>query len=92
MRRRFLLVATVLAGFWFGGPLVETAHACPMCRAANETNDALPRAYMFSILFMLAVPATLLTGYGVGFYRLSKRQQDELGTTNEFSDDPPAGL
>ena len=47
-----------------------------MCQFANESkaNDALPRAYMYSILFMLAVPTSLATGFGIGFYRLSKQQ------------------
>ena len=92
MRRRLLLTATALAGFWLGGPSIEAAQACPMCRAANETDSALPRAYMVSILFMLAVPGMLVTGYGVGFYRLSKQQERELANRDEFSDDPPQGL
>lgn len=77
LRRLALLTAFVLAALAFG-PLCEPAEACPMCKAANESNDALPRAYMYSILFMLAVPATVLTGFGIGFYRLSKQQPDEL--------------
>ena len=45
-----------------------------MCSQAidSEEDNRIPRAYMFSILFMLAMPATLLTGFGIGFYRLSK--------------------
>ena len=40
-----------------------------MCQVANESkDDATPKAYMISILFMLAVPATLFTGFGIGFY------------------------
>jgi hypothetical protein len=44
-----------------------------MCKAANETEPALPRAYQASILFMLAMPAMVLSGFGIGFYRLSRR-------------------
>ena len=47
--------------------------ACPSCKNANETDDLRPRAYMYSILFMLGMPATVFTGFGIAFYRLSKR-------------------
>lgn len=52
----------------------DAAWACPMCKAAAEADPRLPRAFMASILFMLAMPFTLLTCFGVGFYRLSKRR------------------
>lgn len=62
----------------------QSADACPMCQAANEDGEledfagdpsmtSVPRAYMFSILFMLAVPVGLATSFGVGFYRLSRQ-------------------
>jgi|GEM_PF-6209322 len=52
-----------------------------MCSVANESknDNRLPRAYMYSILFMLAVPASLASGLGYSLYRISKREQ--------FSDD-----
>jgi hypothetical protein len=53
----------------------DAAWACPMCKAAAEADPKLPTAFMASILFMLAMPFTLLTCYGVGFYRLSKKAQ-----------------
>ncbi|MEO1995951.1 MAG: hypothetical protein ABGZ17_11815, partial [Planctomycetaceae bacterium] len=51
---------------------------------ATETDDRLPRAYMYSILFMLSVPATIATGFGVSFYRLSKKGPlpDDSGTSH----------
>ena len=57
------------------------ANACPMCRQALDADKAdeedaaasVPQAYMFSILFMLAMPATLFTAFAIFFYRLSKR-------------------
>jgi hypothetical protein len=52
----------------------DAAWACPMCKAAAEADPRLPRAFMASILFMLAMPFTLLTCFGIGFYRLSKRR------------------
>ena len=77
MRRLMLALAIALGALTCAAP----AQACPMCKVANESNedaairDARPRAYMYSILFMLSMPATLLTGYGFGFYRLHKQQQ-----------------
>ena len=63
---------------------VSSASACPMCKEANDADDPRPKAYMYSILFMLAVPATVFTGFGVGFYRLSKRGFDG----EEFGPEP----
>ena len=51
----------------------DAAWACPMCKAAAEADPRLPTAFMASILFMMAMPFTLLTCFGVGFYRLSKK-------------------
>ena len=72
MRSRMLLTAALLCGAM---SFVEPVQACPLCKEANETDPNLPRAYMVSIIFMLAMPATVLTGFGVGFYRLSRKQQ-----------------
>ena len=74
MLRRACCVMAVLLGVTLAGPLVGVAAACPMCKAANETEPNRPRAYMYSILFMLAVPATLATAFGIGFYRLARQQ------------------
>jgi|GEM_PF-350596 len=85
MSLRLLCVVAVL-GSTVG--LTSTATACPMCKIAHE--DALdpsvaarPKAYMYSILFMLAMPAGLATTFGVTFYRLSKKQQELNEQLNE---------
>jgi hypothetical protein len=75
--RRFLQTLA-LAGALFVAAPATPASACPMCKVANESEteraeNLKPKAYMYSILFMLAMPATLLTGFGIGFYRLSKK-------------------
>jgi hypothetical protein len=44
-----------------------------MCKLANETDSRLPMAYMYSILFMLGMPATVLSGFSIGFWRLSRQ-------------------
>ncbi|MEZ6129712.1 MAG: hypothetical protein R3C59_13600 [Planctomycetaceae bacterium] len=51
------------------------AQACPNCKLANETSKDLPRAYMYSILFMIGMPATIFTGFGISFYRLTRTAQ-----------------
>ena len=53
------------------------ADACPMCKAGAEADENLPRAFFASILLMLAMPATLFTGFGIAFWRLSKRAAEE---------------
>ena len=60
-----------------------------MCKYANESEQATeaenarPKAYMYSILFMLSMPATIFTGFSLGFYRLWRQQQalNELNGT-----------
>jgi hypothetical protein len=47
--------------------------ACPGCKNANETESLRPRAYMYSILFMLGMPASVFAGFGIAFYRMSRR-------------------
>ena len=58
-----------------------------MCKSANETEDARPRAYMYSILFMLGMPAMMFSGFGIAFYRLSRKaqlqQMEEMAQPNE---------
>ena len=99
MRHLLLSAAIVLAAYGFT-PALPTAHACPMCKLANEegsgTGDceemavqkARPKAYMYSILFMLSMPATLTAGFGFGFYRLWKKGQAQNGETPLAGDGP----
>jgi hypothetical protein len=63
MRHLTLAAVLALSPFVCATPV----RACPMCQVANETGqgdeecvvrDARPRAYMYSILFMLSMPAT----------------------------------
>lgn len=51
------------------------AQACPMCNQSIADQDELPHAYMYSIIFMLAMPATVLSGIGTVIY-LKFRQFD----------------
>jgi hypothetical protein len=77
--RRLLLIAICFFGLLSAPATMDSAMACPMCKAANDSaGEARSRAYMYSILFMLAMPTTVLTGFGIGFYRLSKKPHDPV--------------
>jgi hypothetical protein len=45
-----------------------TAQACPMCSQSIAEEDLLPHAYMYSILFMLGMPAVVFGGIGTAIY------------------------
>jgi hypothetical protein len=75
--RRLLLIAICLFGLLSAPATMDTAMACPMCQAAKDSaGEQVASAYRYSILFMLAMPATVLTGFSIGFYRLSKKPRD----------------
>lgn len=84
---KHLLILLVLSGgLLAAGPMVPSADACPMCKYANEDGsedgsaaseaNRRPQAYMYSILFMMSMPATLAAGFGFSFYRMWKKQQE----------------
>ena len=63
------------------------ADACPSCKNANETDSRRPTAYMYSILFMLGMPATVFSCFGIAFYKMSRREmlaQQELLAAEEL--------
>jgi hypothetical protein len=45
----------------------------PMCKLATESTSRQPRAYMYSIIFMMSMPMMLTSGFGIAFYRLSRK-------------------
>lgn len=51
------------------------ASACPMCKLALETDDPQPRAYMFSILFMLGMIGSMFAGVTGLLIWLSRRER-----------------
>ncbi len=69
---RSCVLAVVLTG---ASGLSATAMACPNCKNANETDSNRPRAYMYSILFMIGMPATIFTTFGISFYRMTKKAE-----------------
>lgn len=75
---RSLLILIAVAGLCLSGPGVQSASACPMCKAATEADDLKPMAYMYSILFMLGVPGTLGIGMVVGLVVLGRKEAQAM--------------
>jgi hypothetical protein len=87
--RHFILAAAMLAAIG-ALPVGESqATACPNCKAANESDPLKPKAYMYSILFMIGMPATIFTGFSVSFWRMTRQAQleQELSAADEADSD-----
>ena len=76
LMNRFVLAVLLTATLLLGS--VQTASACPSCKNGVASDSKLPMAFQMSILFMLGVPATLMTGLGIGLYRMNKVQEEAL--------------
>ncbi|MCA9050067.1 MAG: hypothetical protein KDA89_15125 [Planctomycetaceae bacterium] len=89
---RRLLLPGAMALFLSGAVGNSVAVACPNCKFANETEKDRPRAYMYSILFMIGMPATIFTGFGLSFYRLVRNAQhaaeSQLPEESQLSSEP----
>jgi hypothetical protein len=61
--------------------------ACPMCKLALEADDPQPRAYMYSILFMLGAMGSIIGGM-IGFLwwlsRTERAAMDAAGYQHLF--------
>ena len=90
MIRRMLIVMTLLFGLGTFGPLAEPVQACPMCKVANEQDSLLPRAYMYSILFMMGMIFSLGGGVGYGMYLLGRKENAAIAALEQFAD-PSSG-
>ena len=66
MRRGLRLFLSGLSGLVVLS--ASAAHACPMCSQSIAEENLLPHAYMYSILFMLAMPAVVFVGVGSIIY------------------------
>jgi hypothetical protein len=64
-----VLIATALV---VGRALPAGAQACAMCGSALS-NDPLGRAFSWSILFMMAVPYTVIGAAGAWLYYMHRR-------------------
>ncbi|MDA0587884.1 MAG: hypothetical protein O2820_08415 [Planctomycetota bacterium] len=91
----FRIIATsAMAAFLVAGSLAETADACPMCKAAVDGDNAQAKAYMYSILFMLAVPGMIVGGLTAGLIRLGRREAiatKEFELAEEFASEQSRG-
>ena len=90
LRSCVLLLAIAAASGAFISPWQISAAACPGCKNATATDPLLPKAYMYSILFMLAMPATVFTGFGIAFYRLSRKAALEQQALMDAENESPA--
>lgn len=92
--RRALTILALMLAFAGTSDFSSVASACPNCKFANETESKRPRAYMYSILFMIGMPATIFTGFGIGFYRMARKAQlvsdhaDAAGSVAEDHSEP----
>lgn len=97
-RHVFVTCSLLVAFVW--GDLASTANACPMCKEANEAAEdevaaARPAAYMYSILFMLSMPVVIFSGFGIAFYRMTRRAKADPARRLDPVDDPnrrPTGV
>ena len=76
--RRSATTLLAMLGLMLAGPLTSSAFACPMCKAANEEDDAKPRAYMYSIIFMLTMPGMMVGGMTIGLVKLGRRESQAV--------------
>ena len=89
MFRRITLLLTLLIATGLVGPSASDVQACPMCKEAAGNDDRLPQAFQASILFMLAMPALLFTGMGVGLYKMAKRENEMLEALEQYDPSMP---
>lgn len=76
MAKQFFRTAWLVLGILLAG--ANSAWACPMCKLALETDDPQPRAYMYSILFMMGTIFTLFSAVSGFVWWLSRREQAAL--------------
>jgi hypothetical protein len=61
----------------------SAASACPNCKEGVGSQANLARGFYYSILFMLGTPITIVTVFGVAFYRSVKKAQAEQAANSE---------
>jgi hypothetical protein len=91
--RSFRLISKLVAALVIALAMAAPVSACPMCKLASESASRQPKAYMYSVLFMMGMPMMLSTGFGIAFYRLSRqadRMRQEEAERLAAQDDQPA--
>lgn len=84
MTRKLLLLAALALGIGMFDPVVQSAQACPMCKIANEQDSLLPKAYMYSILFMMGMMFSLGGGVAFCVYHLSRKENAALESLGQY--------
>lgn len=84
MTRKLLLLTALVLGIGMFGPVTQPAQACPMCKIANEQDSLLPRAYMYSILFMMGTIFSLAGGVAFCVYSLSRRENAAIEALGQY--------
>jgi hypothetical protein len=82
-KRLFSIVCVAICALWL---LAASAQACPMCNQSIAEEDLLPHAYMYSILFMLAMPTVVFTGIGSVIYLQVRKRSAAEPSTSELDD------
>ena len=90
--RRLLIFLVVFAVIMV---TASVAWACPGCKDALAENDpeknSLVKGYMYSILFMLAMPMAILGGFSAYIYRLVRRARTQVVAEADSESFPPTG-
>lgn len=84
MWRRLVLSMSLILGVALFGPVTQPAQACPMCKIANEQDSLLPRAYMYSILFMMGMMFSLAGGVSLVVFFVSRRENAALEALGQY--------
>lgn len=59
--------------------VADSVQACPTCKdSLSENNPELIQGYFWSIMFMMAMPFSILTGIGTYFYLLIRKNKKNI--------------
>ena len=73
--KRLALAFTLLLALF----VVDSVQACPTCKESlSENNKELVQGYFWSIMFMMAMPFSILTGIGTYFYVLIRKNKKNI--------------
>ena len=63
--------------------LADSLQACPTCKESlSENNKEMIQGYFWSIMFMMAMPFSILTGIGTYFYLLVRKNRKTGGRSS----------
>ena len=63
--------------------LADSLQACPTCKESlSENNKEMIQGYFWSIMFMMAMPFSILTGISTYFYLLVRKNRKTGGRSS----------